>query len=632
MVYTLLSGNSIDQLKTLPDAHVQCILTSPPYLWLRDYQTEGYVWGGDAEHAHEWVNDHNCECGAWRGELGQEPTLELFVEHMVSVLREAKRVLRNDGVLWLNIGDTYLSNLVSRVQAVKKTGGAVKRPRRVYSGQTGIKRKDLVGVPWAIATALRADGWFLRQDVIWSKAGGNCPRCHFRLEKGSSLPEPVTDRFVRAHEYVFLLTKSKDYYFDCEAAKEQGATSNRRSVLHITSSNFRGAHFATMSMDLARVLVKAATSAHGACDQCGAPWERVVQRGELMLDKLHAAGASPDGSYDGQALKDYEAAKAQNPSDVKRRILNSMRERITTGWQPTCRCEAGVRPCVVLDPFSGAATTGVAALELGHDYIGIDADERCNSQIAKPRLDAVKAKMPAQQSTPTTLAGSGVYHGKAEDLLQQIQPGTVRLVLTDPPYNVSRANNFHTMGRKGIDFDWDGEFDQEEWLQYADKVLMPGGSLVIWNDWKVIGQVAFKLMEMGYDVKRPVTLIKSNPMPRNRDRSAVQSVEYGLWAVKPGAKWVFNRRPGAKYEDFVFTFPVPRSRKGRPRHEAKKPDRLYEALIEILSNPGDLVVDPFCGGGTLAYAAERLGRLHISIDAQEKWVAETRTRWNEAKL
>jgi site-specific DNA-methyltransferase (adenine-specific) len=203
------------------------------------------------------------------------------------------------------------------------------------------------------------------------------------------------------------------------------------------------------------------------------------------------------------------------------------------------------------------------------------------------------------------------------------------MVLTDPPYNVSRENNFHTMGRTGIDFEWDGDFDQEEWLRHADRVLMPGGSLVIWNDYKVLGLIAHVLIDMGYDVKRPLTWIKNNPMPRNTTRLPVQKTEHGLWAVKPGAKWVFNKRGAA--ETFVFGYPLPRGRNGRPRHDAKKPDDLYGEIVEILSNPGELIVDPFCGGGTLAYAAETRGRQHISIDEDEKWVTETKARWSEAK-
>ena len=627
--YVLLTGHVVEALRSLPERSIQCVVTSPPYLWLRSYGTAGEVWGGDESHAHVFDrrDDTECECGAWKGELGQEPSVELFVEHLVLVFREIRRTLRDDGTCWLNMGDTFLNSGMQR--PVEKNAGSSGVVHRVGTGHWGIKKKDLVGVPWALAAALRNDGWYLRMDAIWSKAGGNCPRCHYRIEKGSGLPEPVTDRFVRSHEHVFLLAKKPNYFFDYEGAKEKGATANRRDVIHLPAAKFRGSHFATMPVELARIAVRAGVSTHGACAACNAPWKRIVEKGAPLERLKRASGANADGEYTGEALKDYEGADAQNPSDVKRRILNSMRERITVGWEPTCACESKeVVPCVVLDPFSGAGTTGVAAIELNQHYIGIEIDGKCNVEIAAPRLEAVKA--PLIDSLEMLPAGSGVYHGNAEVLLQRIPAGIARMVLTDPPYNVSRENNFHTMGRTGIDFEWDGDFDQEEWLRHVDRVLMPGGSLVIWNDWKVLGLIAHVLMDMGYDVKRPLTLIKSNPMPRNTTRSPVQAVELGLWAVKPGAKWVFNKRTAA-YEDFVFRYPIPRGRKGRPRHETKKPDDLFGEIIEILSNPGELIVDPFCGGGTLAYAAETRGRQHISIDENEKWVAETRARWSEAK-
>lgn len=625
--YTLLTGHVIEQLRTLPAGSVQCVLTSPPYLWLRSYGTEGAVWGGNEAHEHVFDrhNDTECECGAWKGELGQERSLESYVAHLVQVFREVRRVLRDDGVCWLNIGDTFNSD--SRTKLVHtKSAGPASVPDRHNVDRWKFKRKDMIGVPWALGVALREDGWYLRQEVIWSKAGGNCPRCHYRIEKGSSLPEPVFDRFARAHETVLLLSKKSSYFFDLEGARDPQSNSNRRDVVHVSATKFRGAHFASMPPALARILVRAGASSHGACAKCGAPWERIVERG-AALDRLkQACGADAEGNYTGEAVKDYESAEVQNASDVKRRILNSMRERITAGWKAACECNADVVACKVLDPFSGAGTTGVAAVEMGMHYVGIEIDEKCNQEIAAPRLQEVKREKTPVIDLP---AGSGVYHGPSEEILQRLPSAIARMILTDPPYNVSRENNFHTMGRTGISFDWDGDFDQEAWLRHADRVLMPGGSLVIWNDWKVLGLIAHTLMDMGYDVKRPLTWVKSNPMPRNTDRTPVQAVEMGLWAVKPGAKWVFNKR-GASYEDFVFRYPIPRGKKDRPRHETKKPDDLFGEIIEILSNPGELIVDPFCGGGTLAYAAESRGRAHISIDMNETWVKETQARWKEA--
>jgi len=187
--------------------------------------------------------------------------------------------------------------------------------------------------------------------------------------------------------------------------------------------------------------------------------------------------------------------------------------------------------------------------------------------------------------------------------------------LTDPPYNVSRENNLTTLGRRGIKFEWDGTFDQEGWLHLAAKTLMPGGSMIIWNDWKNLGFIAAELTSLGFDVKRDIRYSKSNPMPRNLNRSFVQSGEVGLWAVKKGAKWIFNKRDGISYERGEFTYSVVHD----SVHPSKKPDGLFEDLIEILSDPGDLVLDPFAGVGTTALAAQKLDRRHLSFELNQTY-------------
>ncbi len=230
------------------------------------------------------------------------------------------------------------------------------------------------------------------------------------------------------------------------------------------------------------------------------------------------------------------------------------------------------------------------------------------------------------QPQPLDPQASGVYQGLAEELLPRLPGGCARLVLADPPYNVSRRNNFTSMGRTGIDFDWDGDFDQLAWLEHADRVLVRGGSIVIWNDWKNLGDLARALDQRGYSVKSKLTWWKNNPMPRNRDRSFVPREEHALWAVKPGAKWVFDREE--TYEDGVFRHPVPRV-SGGPRHQAKKPDAMFRKIIRLLTEPGELVVDPFAGGGTTAYAAEVESRRHISFEKDEKWCHEAQRHWRE---
>lgn len=613
---------------------------------MRAYGTAPQIWGGRQDCEHTWGDripgdsrggsgpgsksvrsgddkstyGRNAErgrfctsCGAWEGELGLEPTPDLFVDHLVEIFREVRRVLRKDGTLFLNIADTYVS------KETDCTWGK-------------LKQKDLYGIPHRLAQALQKDGWYWRNDAIWGKAGGNCPRCYYRIEKGSSKPEPVKDRFARAHEYVFLLAKSKRYYFDSEAVKESHSAAKRRDVFYIPSQSFRGAHYAVMPDALADVCVKGGTSEHGACAKCRAPYKRVIKKGAPDKERQKAGGGNDDGEYAGKNTKDYEKHGAEGASDLKRRILAGMKKITTVGWEQTCKCKdpGDPIPCLVMDPFSGAATTGASALRLGRRYLGLELLESNNTDIAEPRLKAaLEAKKPATAIDYLPLT-SMIYHGKAEIFLPRVPPESVRLILTDPPYNTSRKNNFHTMGRTGIDFDWDGDFDQEEWIRLADKALMKGGSLVIWNDWKNLGIIAHLLMDMGYDVKRNLTWIKSNPMPRNKERSIVQRTETGLWAVKPGAKWVFNRQKGKHYEDGLYQYGVPRAKKGRPRHQSKKPDELFQNLIRTFTNKGELVLDPFAGGGTTAYAASKEGRKHISIEDAQEWYEESIRHWLDA--
>lgn len=215
---------------------------------------------------------------------------------------------------------------------------------------------------------------------------------------------------------------------------------------------------------------------------------------------------------------------------------------------------------------------------------------------------------------------SAIYLADSLKMLPKLRPASVRLVLADPPYNVSRKNNLTTMGRRGIEWKWDGDFDQLSWLPLAARALMPGGSIIIWNDWKNLGPIARFLEEhLGFDIKRELSWTKANPMPRNLDRSYVQAREYGLWAVKTSKKhpWVFNKRKSVHYERGDFNYPIQRS-----LHPAKKPQAMFEELISIHSNPGEIVIDPFAGAGTTACAAECRGRRHISFERNRLYYDE----------
>ena len=273
MTVQVIVGDCLATLRAMPAQSVNTCVTSPPYFGLRDY-------------GHD-------------GQIGLEQTPDEFVAKLVEVFREVRRVLRDDGTLWLNLGDTYAANRGGTTPPAQTVAGGVggKGGQKERRGQAdgynptrdctryGLKHKDLIGIPWRVAFALQADGWYLRQDIIWHKP--------------NPMPESVRDRCTKAHEYVFLLSKSERYYFDADAIKEPVAGStigrltqptlarqegsarvpgktngnmkavggtekrNRRSVWTVTTKPFKGAHFATFPPDLIEPCVLAGCPAGG---------------------------------------------------------------------------------------------------------------------------------------------------------------------------------------------------------------------------------------------------------------------------------------------------------------------------------------------------------------------------------
>lgn len=219
-------------------------------------------------------------------QFGREKTPEAYVAKLVELFREVRRVLRDDGTLWLNLGDSYAAN--RSYQCASTKGGPKHSPAQAAGGASGstvpegLKGKDLIGIPWRCALALQADGWYLRQDIIWAKP--------------NPMPESVTDRCTKSHEYIFLLSKQAKYYFDSEAIKEpckdvtMARSRNKRDVWTVSTRPFRGAHFATFSPDLIR-----------PCVLAGAP------RGGLVLDPFSGAGTV--GLVAKQEGRDYVGAE-----------------------------------------------------------------------------------------------------------------------------------------------------------------------------------------------------------------------------------------------------------------------------------------------------------------------------------
>lgn len=261
----ILIGDVRQRLSELPDNSVQCVVTSPPYWGLRDYG-----------HA---------------GQIGLEQTPEEYVAEMVAVFHEVHRVLKDDGTLWLNLGDSYAGN-TSRASNNGRAGFGNKREGVFTKTGVGLKTKDLVGIPWRVAFALQADGWYLRQDIIWHKP--------------NPLPESVRDRCTKSHEYLFMLSKSSRYFYDTKAIREKAVTGswekmppiggvkhvdgndnntysgnqpsldgkrNKRSVWTIPTRPFKGAHFAVMPEALVEPCILAGS-----------------KQGDLILDPFLGSG------------------------------------------------------------------------------------------------------------------------------------------------------------------------------------------------------------------------------------------------------------------------------------------------------------------------------------------------------
>ena len=291
----ILRGDCIEMLRAFPDESIDCCVTSPPYFGLRDYGVDG--------------------------QIGLEPSPEEYVWKLVTVFREVRRVLKKEGTLWLNLGDSYSAAKTGSFNGGGFKDNSAKNGTRDLSGvetsgkfdkaeacaKNGIKPKDLIGIPWRVAFALQADGWYLRSDIIWAK--------------GNPMPESVTDRPTKSHEYVFLLAKSKKYYYDAEAVKEPTTgnahkrgrgvhpksaepgkgikanssfeaacteivtSRNKRSVWIINSSPFKEAHFAVMPEALVEPCVMAGTSEKGVCPGCGKAWVRQTSKRRATYHK-----------------------------------------------------------------------------------------------------------------------------------------------------------------------------------------------------------------------------------------------------------------------------------------------------------------------------------------------------------
>ena len=208
----------------------------------------------------------------------------------------------------------------------------------------------------------------------------------------------------------------------------------------------------------------------------------------------------------------------------------------------------------------------------------------------------------------------------------------VDLLLTDPPYNVSRKHQlgFSNMGRSGMNFgEWDYNFDQLRWLDDISDLIKNNGSIIIFNDWKNMGVIAKKLEKEGFIIKDLIRWIKSNPMPRNIDRRYVSDVEYAIWATKKGGKWTFNKQKNKPYLRASYFNSIMAGSSKSKIHPTQKPQKLIENLIEVHSNKGDLILDPFSGSGSTGKAAEVKNRQFILIEKDKEHYEKSKKRFSE---
>jgi DNA modification methylase len=344
------------------------------------------------------------------GQIGLEVTPDAYIANLVEVFRECKRILRDDGTLWVNIGDSYASEGVKQngrndagrnnTNGFTGSNGYDDAGGRIAAGNSGnAKPKDLIGIPWMLAFALRADGWYLRQDIIWAKP--------------NPMPESVKDRCTKSHEYIFLLSKSAKYYYDNEAVKDSAKDStisrneytrvakagdkssmgigsfqfdhetlptrvNKRDVWTVTTKPYKGAHYATFNPELIKPCILAGAP-ETCCAKCGAPYERVVEQvnksasiaGKKTQEKREQGLVTAFSGYaDGSTCPTYK----------------------TLGFQPTCTCNAGTSSGIVFDPFVGSGTTVATAIQLGRKGIGIDLSFKYLQENAKVRVE--EAELP----------------------------------------------------------------------------------------------------------------------------------------------------------------------------------------------------------------------------------------------
>lgn len=407
----IIYGDCLEKLKELPDAIADCCVTSPPYYGLRDYGTAQWI-GGDPNCPHKgkpfairaninanWNGGNDVKnkkiyepfkkvcplCGAVREDkqIGLEESPEEYVQKLVAVFREVKRVLKDDGTLWLNIGDSYAGGQgrwggLNKLSGKQNTnvGSLGQIPKYSRWEHDVIKQKDLIGIPWMLAFALRADGWYLRQDIIWAKP--------------NPMPESVKDRCVKSHEYIFLLSKQKKYYFDYEAIQEEAKWKDDKRA---TQGRIAYDGKRTEGTDKHAQQSFVAFSRKKKSDSNGISFggQKYGDNADKHFRTYSGKEWTPQTKYknleyNGQQNHTMHERRAEGLPDEEY-VVRNKRDVWSVSVQPIREAhfatfpEKLIEPCIlagsrvgglVIDPFFGSGTTGLVASKLNRFYIGIE--------------------------------------------------------------------------------------------------------------------------------------------------------------------------------------------------------------------------------------------------------------------
>jgi len=442
----------------LPDESVHCVVTSPPYWNLRKYEGDrGDVWGG-VPCLHEWDSlwqrpahpdrssggrdmkasgvfvagrdqpakaargeafdyGETCvRCGAWRGKYGLEPTVAMYIAHSLKFLLEIRRVLRPDGIVFWNIGDSYFGS--PRATGCKKTRNLMvaesRKSNHFTIKQEGLKSKDMCLIPQCMAIAAQDAGWYVRSIIVWSKP--------------NPMPGSQKDRPTTSHEYILMLTKSERYFYDAEAVKEPLSEStmndkrnstgrhtqceegkfseverpdlpswyrgkafvnadsgrNLRTVWTFPTQPCSEKHYAVFPDELADRCIKAGTSDRGCCPKCGAPWRRILNRKFVPAEDVTAA----------RGVRGAEGTKGACAGNRNDGYPRGRTDVITEGWTSSCKCGCdNPVPCTVLDPFSGRGTTLRVARGLGRNAVGCEISAEYCAMAARHLRKRQQIKM-----------------------------------------------------------------------------------------------------------------------------------------------------------------------------------------------------------------------------------------------